>query len=137
MNPPTLFQVIEFARVAHNGQCRRDNITPYFNHVEDVAKRLEAESDDVKIVAFLHDTIEDTSVTIADLVYIGIPPNLVMAISLLTKRNNTDYDHYLYLVKSDPIATKVKIADMLSNLSDKPSRQQILKYAKGLIYLLT
>jgi hypothetical protein len=44
---------------------------------------------------------------------------------------------YLRRIKSDPVAKRVKIADMLANLGDRPSERQIVKYAKGLLILLT
>ena len=47
-----------------------------------------------------------------------------------------DYEDYLGGIKGNPIAKKVKIADMLSNLSDHPSDRQIVKYAKGLLLLV-
>jgi hypothetical protein len=48
----------------------------------------------------------------------------------------TDYDDYPERVAASPIAAKVKIADMLSNLADDPTPKQIRKYAKGLLRLV-
>ena len=39
-------------------------------------------------------------------------------------------------IKQNKLAKSVKIADMLDNISDKPTEKQILKYAKGLAFLL-
>ena len=56
---------------------------------------------------------------------------------LLTKNDGLEYEQYLRRIKSDPVAKRVKIADMLANLGDRPSERQIVKYAKGLLILLT
>lgn len=50
----------------------------------------------------------------------------------LTKVNGVEYIRYLDRVAECPLATKVKIADMISNLADNPSTRQIRKYAVGL-----
>jgi len=58
-------------------------------------------------------------------------------VELLTKNDGLEYEQYLRRIKSDPVAKRVKIADMLANLGDRPSERQIVKYAKGLLILLT
>ena len=50
--------VLEIATSAHEGQTRRDGVTPYIEHPKAVARRVH--TDDEKAVAFLHDIIEDT-----------------------------------------------------------------------------
>ena len=80
------------------------------------------------------DSVNESSIEKACL-RIGIPPHLVTAVVLLTKTHEGVYDDYLEQVASSPLATKVKIADMLSNLADHPTKKQIRKYAKGLLRL--
>jgi len=134
------------AREAHQGQFRRDGITPYFDHPWRVQKRLESESESVRCAALLHDVLEDTNTTQEDLILAGISLPVVFAVQALTKNEGKvfdescgpqSYEAYLSFVKQNPIARKVKIADMLDNLSDSPTEKQILKYAKGLTLLLT
>lgn len=91
----------------------------------------------MEAVAWLHDVLEDTDVTPEVMSQHGIPDEVIFCVRLLTKTEGVDYDSYLASVKGNPVAKKVKVADMLSNLSDHPSEQQILKYAKGLIVLLS
>jgi hypothetical protein len=55
---------------------------------------------------------------------------------MLTKTEGAKYEDYLAAIRRDPIARKVKVADMLANLGDSPTERQVLKYAKGLIILL-
>lgn len=132
-----LQEVIQFAYRAHNGQTRRDRFTPYISHPQNVAERLRGESDEVIMTAWLHDVLEDTKETPDSMRAAGIPESVIEAVQVLTKVPGEDYSVYLTRVKAHPVARKVKIADMLSNLSDSPTDKQILKYAHGLIALLT
>ena len=124
------------AHSAHQGQFRRDNVTPYIQHPAAVAKRV-AGDPVVEAVAWLHDVLEDTAMTADDLRNRGMPDEVITRVAMLTKKEGANYEDYLAMIRADPVACKVKIADMLSNLSDSPSERQILKYAKGLIVLLS
>jgi (p)ppGpp synthase/HD superfamily hydrolase len=124
------------ANEAHQGQFRRDGITPYIRHPEAVAARV-AGDPLAEAVAWLHDVLEDTPVTVEILREQLMPEDVVRAVSMLTKPDGADYEEYLRMIKANPLAKKVKIADMLSNLGDQPSEKQILKYAKGLVILLS
>lgn len=123
------------AHRAHVGQFRRDGVTPYIVHPEAVAQRLTGDPT-AQAAAWLHDVLEDTTVTDADLLAAGVPGEVVDAVRLLTKREGADYEAYLAAIRVHPLARKVKVADMLANLGDTPSERQILKYARGLIVLL-
>ena len=90
---------------------------------------------EAQVVAWLHDVIEDSEETEQSLEDAGIPEHLVKQVALLTKTRESTYDDYLEKIASSPIASKVKIADMLSNLADNPTKKQIRKYAKGLLRL--
>ena len=128
-----------FATEKHAGQFRFDGVTPYIRHPEDVARRVSnshgATMEDIA-VALGHDLKEDAGVTDNDLLEIGMPYHVVEAINILTKKEGQSYQEYLELVIQNPTARKVKIYDMLSNLSDSPSRKQVKKYAEGLSFLL-
>lgn len=121
---------------AHSGQHRRDGWTPYINHPAAVAKKLAGESAVVIATAWLHDVLEDTAETTQTLRDAGLPDSVIHAVEVLTKTEGASYDEYLSGVRQNWIARKVKIADMLHNLSDAPSERQIIKYAKGLLALL-
>jgi (p)ppGpp synthase/HD superfamily hydrolase len=129
-----LHDVISIAAQAHWGQTRRDGVTPYINHPKAVAERVRGDID-AEMVAWLHDVLEDTDLTANDLLDKGVPFNVIEAVIWLTKTKGVSYETYLALIKKNPLARKVKIADMLANLSDAPSEKQIVKYAKGLLYL--
>ena len=125
----------EVARQAHSGQFRRDGITPYIKHVEAVAGRVS--SDDERIVAWLHDVVEDTNVTAKDLVEMGFDKPIVDAVVLLTKTEGYDLQTYLAAIKANSLAKAVKIADMRSNLADTPTKKQRERYSNGILYLTT
>lgn len=110
-------------------------MTPYVRHPEAVAQRVAGDTT-AEAVAWLHDVLEDTATTAEDLRAAGIPDEVIQRVQLLTKSESVGYEVYLDSIKRDPIARKVKVADMLANLSDHPSEKQILKYARGLLLLL-
>ena len=122
------------ATKAHEGQFRRGGVIPYIEHPRAVVSRVEGDFD-AMAVAWLHDVVEDTTYTADSLLQEGIPPHIVDAVELLTKTREVPYEGYLDRVAASPLATRVKIADMLSNLADNPTQKQIRKYSKGLLRL--
>ena len=121
------------AKAAHAGQFRRDGITPYIVHPKAVADSLE--NVHYKAVAWLHDVLEDTTVSKYDLMVYGVPADVIEAVEILTKKKNQPYGEYLKGVKENAMAKAVKIADMKANLADSPTKNQILKYTQGLSFL--
>lgn len=125
----------EIATKAHHGQYRRDGVTPYINHPEQVVTRVGSDPNLIA-AAWLHDVLEDTAETKESLSDKGVPKNVVQAVELLTKTPGVSYEIYLDAISKNEIATCVKIADMLSNLADGPTEKQIRKYATGLLKLV-
>lgn len=119
---------------AHSGQFRRDG-SPYFMHPLRVSTKCK--SVDLKIIALLHDTLEDTKETSVSLIRQGIPSELVEVIEILSKSKYESYNDYLKEVKNNKLALEVKILDMLDNLCDAPNKRQILKYSKAISFLLS
>lgn len=99
---------------AHKGQVDKNN-KPYILHPMAVAAQLD--DLELKTVAILHDTIEDTYVTADYLIDKGIPKHLVELVELLTKPANEGYESYLRRIKDNPMAKKVKLADLAHNTS--------------------
>lgn len=120
----------------HAEQFRRDGTTPYIAHPAAVVQKLSGESDEVLATAWLHDILEDTPATINDLHNAGFSDTICKAVQLLTKRENTNYITYINAIRSNEIARKVKIADIMHNLSDAPSAKQKQKYADALNILM-
>lgn len=67
----------------------------------------------------------------------GIPQVVISAVQMLTKPKEGNYLEYIYRVAEYPIPRQVKIADIMSNLSDNPSHNQVKKYSQALSILLT
>ncbi len=123
------------ASAAHEGQYRRDGSTPYIEHPRAVARRV-AGDERAEAVAWLHDVLEDTAETSQSLAEKGIPDDVIASVEALTKTDGIEYELYLDGILADPLARRVKIADMLTNLSDQPTSKQIRKYATGLLKLV-
>ncbi len=119
---------------AHAGQYRHDGITPYHSHPIAVASLLSG--NDEKIVALLHDVVEDTDVTIEDIEAIGFTNDIVVAVELLTYIKGESYHGYIKCIMTDKLATRVKLADIMHNISDCPTDRQKVKYVKAFKMLM-
>lgn len=109
---PLLEKAISLAQKAHAGQTDKAG-KPYIEHPLRVMANLEFPEE--KIVGILHDTIEDSTLILPDLDRMGFPNSIVKEIDALTKRPQENYDDYLTRVMENPLALKVKIADMTDN----------------------
>jgi (p)ppGpp synthase/HD superfamily hydrolase len=125
----------ELAFKAHDGQFRNDGVTPYFNHVQNVAFTVVPHTPFSIAAAYLHDVLEDTSVTEQDLRDAGIPEEVIEAVKLLTHPHGEPYLDYIKRVQPNLIAYAVKLADIFSNLNDSPNERQKAKYEKALKFL--
>ncbi|MDU4651933.1 HD domain-containing protein [Sneathia sanguinegens] len=130
---------LKIATEAHKGQVDKAGV-PYINHPLTVASLVDTEEE--KIVALLHDTIEDTNITEQDLIDYGFPNEIVEAVKLLTHNKNVPYMDYVAKIKDNELARKVKIADLthnsdLSRLKEitEKDKKRYEKYQKALLYL--
>ena len=106
---------------------------PYFMHPLFLANQFDDECS--VCVALLHDVIEDHG-DIYSLEYLkeqGFYPEIIEALTLLTHQKGVDYLDYIKAIKNNPIARKVKIADLKHNLD--VSRNNGVKPPKYDIYL--
>jgi (p)ppGpp synthase/HD superfamily hydrolase len=114
------------ARIAHKGQQRWSG-APYITHPEAVAASLR--HPDQKIVAWLHDVIEDCPDWGAErLKAAGIPKHLVDCVVDLTHKRGEGYYDYIMRVADYDLPASVKIADLEHNLSDLPPGDRRDKY---------
>ena len=110
---PMIEKALKIAYDAHHGQTDKIGV-PYIYHPIAVAEQMDTE--DEIITALLHDVIEDTKVTLADLEREGFPPAVLEAINLLTHQSGMDYSHYLVnCVAKNPLSLRVKYADLAHN----------------------
>ncbi len=117
------------AIAAHQGQQRRDGGDYFENHIQIVADAVE---DRLKPIAYLHDVIEDTPVTLEDLKNAGFPQYVLDAVDLLTHKNQEPNVSYWTKIAGNKDAATVKIADMKHNISGTPNPRQKQKYEQGL-----
>ncbi len=104
-------KALKIAYDAHLDQMSHDGI-PYIFHPYHLAEQMD---DEVSCtVALLHDVIEDTDITLDDLKK-EFPLEVTDALALLTHTDGTDYFDYVRAIKSNPIAVKVKLADLAHN----------------------
>ncbi|WP_210422566.1 hypothetical protein [Cryobacterium sp. BB307] len=119
--PSQLDVAINLARAAHAGQ--RDMLgVAYICHPLAVMGRLETL--DEKIVGVLHDVVEDTPVTLDYLRTLGFEPHIVAAVDAITKRTDETLEESLARVRANPLALRVKLADISHNA--EPDRQKRL-----------
>lgn len=100
------------ALVAHKGQVDKAGVD-YINHPKSVSAKCKTEKE--KIVALLHDVVEDTNVTLEDLSQF-FDKDIIEAINLLTHRDEDDYMTYLSRIKNNSLARTVKLADLENNM---------------------
>ena len=106
-------KILNFIIEKHQGQKDKGG-NPYFLHPVTVALLCETESE--KIVALLHDILEDTETTDEELVVLGVTEEELIAIKLLAKPDKEDYLHYIDRVAVNPLARRVKMADLTHNM---------------------
>ena len=133
MKDSTLVETaLHIALQAHNGQFRRDGKTPYIKHP--IAVALQFKKPRLKVLAYLHDVIEDTNLSLTDLKKLGIPQDILDSLNCLTKRKLESYAEYILTCRNDPDARAVKIEDLKHNLKTSSGNQKA-KYELALYIL--
>ena len=108
---PLTNKAMKIAYAAHHGQYDYNGI-PYIFHPIHLAERMDDEI--ACCAALLHDTVEDTDLTIEDLEK-EFPAEVTEVIRLLTHTDDTPYYDYVRKIAKNPIAKKVKLADLAHN----------------------
>ena len=124
---------------AHKDQLDKSGM-PYVFHPFHLAEQMKTE--ETTIVALLHDLVEDTEYTIEDLVNMGFDKAITDAIALMTHADNVDYMDYVRMIKDNPIAKEVKLADLNHNsdltrldVIDEKALSRRKKYLKAIALL--
>lgn len=112
-NRPLLLRAIDLSSTHHLSQ-RDKGGERYFGHPVRVAERCD--TDEQRIVALMHDLLEDTPVTAQQLLDDGFPLHIVEAVQALTHRQGETYDKFIDRLSANAIARRVKIADLLDNM---------------------
>ncbi len=115
----------KLAAALHREQVDKSG-EPYVDHVRGAAAiaRANGARTDQQMAALLHDTVEDTACTLAQLRDLGVPAPVVDMVDALTRRPGESHDTYLTRLTRTPDAVLVKRADIEHNSS--PSRQSRL-----------
>jgi len=113
VSAPTLEDAIALAVEAHRGQRDKAGQT-YILHPLRVMMRLETEPE--RMVAVLHDVVEDSPWTLERLRGLGYPEEVLGALDCLTKREGETYEAFIERLLPNPLARRVKRADLEDNL---------------------
>lgn len=134
-----LEKAILIATKAHMGQVDKAGKS-YILHPLRVMQKVA--SIDAKIVAILHDVVEDTEITLEDLRKEGFSREILEALGLLTHIKGVPYMDYVVEVKKNSLAREVKIADLYDNLDldrlsvlTEKDLKRIKKYKDALYFL--
>lgn len=131
-----LSSAIDLAMEIHKEQYDRSN-QPYIGHVIRVMNAGQTLQE--KIVGALHDVVEDSDLTIDDLLLKGFDNNIVEAVDAITYYDDVEtYYEYIERVIKNPIAVKVKLNDLSDNMDlrrlneiDDESIVRVRKYFKA------
>ena len=134
-------KALRLAYEAHAGQFDKSGV-PYVFHPLHLAEQMDDE--DSIVAALLHDVVEDTAYSLADLQAMGFPAGVLEAVALLTHDPAEPYLSYVARVKENPIARRVKLADLrhnsdLSRIDQVTERdlERVEKYAAAIRLLET
>jgi len=114
LNDNLLKKAISLAQKYHKGQFDKGGL-PYIEHPLRVMNGVE--SIDEKVVAVLHDVLEDCDVSKEELIEEGIPDYLVNKLEILCREKNEKYFDYIDRIKADPITINVKLSDLKDNMN--------------------
>ena len=108
---PLTCKAMQIAYAAHHGQVDKGGL-PYIFHPYHLAEQMEDELS--CCAALLHDVVEDTAVTMEELAA-EFPHEVIDVLKLLTHREGVPYFAYVRNIKANPIAVKIKLADIAHN----------------------
>ncbi len=97
----------------HKGQKDKAK-KPYILHP--LRLMMSVDTDEEKIVAVMHDIVEDSEISLDDLRNEGFSDEILSAIECVTKKDGEDYDAFIERIAQNPLAIKVKLADLEDNM---------------------
>jgi (p)ppGpp synthase/HD superfamily hydrolase len=108
-----LEKAIALAVAGHCGQVDKAN-QPYILHPLRLMMRVRGER--ARIVAVLHDLVEDTETTLDDLRKEGFSEEIILALDHLTHREADSYESYIERIRDNSLARQVKLRDLEDNM---------------------
>ena len=109
-----LSTAISIAALKHEGQLDKGGL-PYILHPIRVMMNLKTSDQELMCIAVLHDTVEDTDVTLMDLSGYGMSSRVIEGVDALTKRNGESYEESISRVMQNYDAILVKREDLRDN----------------------
>ena len=109
-----LERAIKLAEIYHEGQFDKGG-SPYIEHPFRVMNGVE--SIEEKILAVLHDVLEDCNISREQLIDEGIPEYLVEKLEILCKGKNEKYFDYIDRIKNNSVTINVKLSDLKDNMN--------------------
>jgi (p)ppGpp synthase/HD superfamily hydrolase len=132
----TLERAIQIAASAHEGQVDKAG-APYILHPLRVMLQLDGDRE--RIVAVLHDVLEDSPITREVLRAEGFDDEILEALERLTKQPGEAYSAFIERARQNPISLRVKLADLRDNsdlsrlaLISAADRARVEKYASAI-----
>jgi len=108
----TIRQALKYVNTKHASQTDKLGV-PYIWHLIRVARKLKHKNE--KLLALLHDVIEDTDTNIEEIKALGVCDEIIEALGLLTHKENVPYEEYIRNISTNPLAKAVKLADLSDN----------------------
>lgn len=107
-------KAMKIAYRQHHGAKDKAGL-PYVFHPYHLAEQM-GDDEYAICVALLHDVVEDTNMTLTDIERAGFPAEVITALKCLTHEDDVPYlGEYIETIKANPLATKVKLADLRHN----------------------
>lgn len=138
----TILRAVQFAAQAHDGQRRKHSDGDFITHPIAVARSVAALADrsggddGAVIAALLHDTVEDTAVTLGQ-IEVAFGPDVAGLVEALTRRDGETYRAYIdRVIESGPRVRAVKRADAAHNLSTLPEGHSLRRRYESTIALI-
>ena len=106
-------KAMQIAIKVHRGQLDKGG-DDYINHPVRVERRCICQED--RLVALLHDTIEDGNIASEYLLLVGFSQEVVDAVLSVSRKRGEDYFEFIQRCKANPIERRVKICDLEDNM---------------------
>lgn len=136
-----LEKAIQLAATAHAGQRDKAGV-PYILHPLRIMSHCKTQTQ--KIAAILHDTVEDTEVTLQSLRDDGFSEEIIAIVDRLTRRDDETYMQFIDRLSDNPDAVVVKMMDILDNMDlsrlstiTETDKSRLKRYQKAFIKLQT
>ncbi|MEI6167421.1 MAG: GTP pyrophosphokinase [bacterium] len=134
-----LDKALEIGVRAHAGQTDRLG-GPYILHPLRIMMKMSSE--DERVVAILHDVVEDSAVTLEDLAQSGFSRLVLDAVDGLTHRKEEPYEVYIERAAGNALARKIKVADLEDNMEFRrihglaeKDNERMIRYQKAYRFL--